>query len=231
MKGRSGFDINAPVASPSYMPLGPRRKAVALRTVMVDVFKAELYRLLALVRPTDEEIADAGYPPGYVHVPDTVDAEWCKQLTAERRVRTKSGHFKWDKHNHPRNEALDCRIYTRAALWVMGVAGWKPERWMAMRERRGLEGEAKQQSSALMPRTAREASEYRRNGTVNGVRVAPEVKDGAEPPRGPCTAREASEFRRFGTVNGVPFKPHSKPATLPQPEATPTSWANLLRRK
>ena len=109
-----------------------------LRSVTGDVFKAELYRFLGLSRPTDEEMAETGYPPGFVHVPDYLDAEWCKQLTAERRVRLKSGRFEWKKE-HQANEALDCRVYARAALWTLGVAGWKPMKWQGLRDRRGLD--------------------------------------------------------------------------------------------
>jgi phage terminase large subunit GpA-like protein len=53
-------------------------------------------------------------------------------------VKTKSGKYLWEKYNHPRNEALDCRVYARAALWTLGVAGWRPERWLRERNRRGI---------------------------------------------------------------------------------------------
>ncbi len=138
IKGKRGFEINAPVGTPTYIALGNRRKAIALRTVTGDVFKAELYRFLALPRPTDEEVAGSGYPPGTVHIPDHLDAEWCRQLVAERRVRLKSGRFEWRKE-HLRNEALDCRVYARAALWTLGVAAWKPTKWRNLRDRRGLD--------------------------------------------------------------------------------------------
>ena len=140
IKGKDGYEINAPVASPSYITFGNKRKAVALRLISVNVFKAELYRALGTARPTDEEIADNGFPPGYVHIPDFTDSEWVKQIVAERRVRLKSGKFQWQKE-HPRNEALDCWIYCRAMLWTMGVAAWRPAKWKAMRERRGLDAE------------------------------------------------------------------------------------------
>lgn len=138
IKGKRGFEANAPVASPTNIPFGGRKKAVQLRSVTGDVFKAELYRFLGLSRPTDEELVETGYPPGFVHVPDYLDAEWCKQLTAERRVRLKSGRFEWKKE-YQANEALDCRVYARAALWTLGVAGWKPTKWQALRDRRGLD--------------------------------------------------------------------------------------------
>jgi phage terminase large subunit GpA-like protein len=146
VKGKAGFDINAPVNSPTNIPFGGRRKAIRLRSVKGDVFKAEFYRFLALSRPTDEEIEASGFPPGYVHVPDYMDAEFCKQLTAERRVRRKTGRYEWKKE-HEANEALDCRVYTRAALWTMGVAAWKPSRWKMLREIRGLDREAAEKTS------------------------------------------------------------------------------------
>lgn len=139
LKGRRGFEINAPVATPTNVPFGGRKKAVRLRSVTGDVFKAELYRFLSLSRPTDEQLEDGeGYPPGFVHIPDYMDAEWCKQLVAEKRVRTRTGRYEWKKE-HQANEALDCRVYSRAALWIMGVAGWKPSKWKALREARGLD--------------------------------------------------------------------------------------------
>jgi len=53
-------------------------------------------------------------------------------------VRTKSGAFQWQKHHA--NEALDCRVYSRAALWVGGVARWNPSKWAEVRARNGLDG-------------------------------------------------------------------------------------------
>ena len=133
IKGKRGYEINAPVGTPTNIPFGKRKKAIRLRSVTGDVFKAELYQFLNLNR------VDVGSdPPGFVHVPNYLDAEWCKQLVAERRVRTKTGRFEWLKDRHPRNEALDCRVYARAALWTLGVAAWKPERWLRERQRRGI---------------------------------------------------------------------------------------------
>ncbi|WP_457091384.1 phage terminase large subunit family protein [Microvirga sp. P5_D2] len=143
VKGKRGYEINAPVGAPTNIPFGTRKRAIRLRSVTGDVFKAELYRFLALSRPTDEEIAENGFPPGYVHVPDFMDADWCKQLTAEKRIRRSTGRYEWKKE-HDRNEALDCRVYARAALWTMGVAAWKASRWASLRSIRGLDHEAKE---------------------------------------------------------------------------------------
>jgi phage terminase large subunit GpA-like protein len=56
-----------------------------------------------------------------VHLPRGTDAEWVKQLVGERlvTVKTKRGfsRFEWQKLRE-RNEALDCRVYARAAAWI-----------------------------------------------------------------------------------------------------------------
>ena len=71
--------------------------------------------------------------PGYVHLPDWVDAEYLAQLTAEKAVR------KWVKRRgtirewvklRERNEALDLEVYCLAALYIIGrgVIKTLPER-------------------------------------------------------------------------------------------------------
>ena len=82
-------------------------------------------------RPTDEERRARG-PAGFIHLPRGVDAEWVKQLVAEQlvTVKTKRGftRLEWQKLRE-RNEALDCRVYARAAAWIAGVDRWSEERW------------------------------------------------------------------------------------------------------
>jgi phage terminase large subunit GpA-like protein len=101
--------------------------------VAVSTFKAETYRFLRQERPTAEEIAaGAILPPGAVHLPGWVDSEWLKQLVAEQlvTVRNKRGFAKleWQKLRE-RNEALDCRVYARAAAWVLGADRWSDKQW------------------------------------------------------------------------------------------------------
>lgn len=169
IKGKAGYDANAPVSTPTYVALGRRKRAIRLRTVTGDVFKADLYRKLEAARPTDEELAENGWPVGWVHVPDYFDAEWCRQLTAERRVRTKTGRFEWKKE-HERNEVLDCYVYARAALWTIGVAGWTSDRWMKERDKRGLdlvkEEEAPPAPLPPPPKTVNQL--FRRRATRSG---------------------------------------------------------------
>ncbi|MDR0809733.1 MAG: phage terminase large subunit family protein [Gemmobacter sp.] len=142
VKGVGGFDRSTPVDGPTYVDVteGGRkfRRGVRLWKVAGAVFKSETYRLLRLAAPTDEEIADGtGWPAGFVHIPKGTTAEWTKQLTAEQlmTIKTRQGfqRLEW-KQTRDRNEALDCRVYARAAAWLMGMDRWDDARWEQLRE-------------------------------------------------------------------------------------------------
>ena len=137
VKGVEGFNRASPVSGPTYVDAtdgGKRlRRGARLWTVAVSTFKAETYRFLRLERPTDEEIAGgARMPPGTIHLPDWVETEWLKQFVAEQlvTVKTKRGfaRLEWQKLRE-RNEALDTRVYARAAAWIAGLDRWSEERW------------------------------------------------------------------------------------------------------
>ena len=106
-------------------------------------FKAETYRFLRIERPSDEDralgILDA---PGTVHIPSWADTEWLKQLVAEQLVtiRNKRGyaHQEWQKMRE-RNEALDCRVYARAAAWILGADRWDEATWRRLEAQAGVE--------------------------------------------------------------------------------------------
>ena len=137
VKGVDGFARAAPVTGPTYVDAteGGRklRRGARLWTVAVSTFKGETYRFLRLAAPTDEDVA-AGttHPPGYVHLPRGAEAEWLKQLTAEQlvTVKTRRGfpRLEWRK-TRERNEVLDCRVYARAAAWIVGADRWPDARW------------------------------------------------------------------------------------------------------
>ena len=115
-----------------------RAAGAKLWTIAVAVFKSELYRFLRQERPTDEEIAaGAAWPAGYVHLPQGLDAERVKQLVAEQlvTVKTKRGfdQLEWQKLRD-RNETLDCRVYARAAAWVLGVDRYAEARWKQLED-------------------------------------------------------------------------------------------------
>ena len=66
--------------------------------------------------------------PGY----DWVESEWLKQFVGEQlvTVKTKRGfaRIEWQKLRE-RNEALDTRVYARAAAWIAGLDRWSDDRW------------------------------------------------------------------------------------------------------
>ena len=137
IKGFDRFSRPSPVSGPSYVDAtegGKKlRRGAKLWSVAVSTFKAETYRWLWLSKPTDEERADGEpYPGGYVHLPRGIDAEWVKQLVAEQLVTVRDQRG-FDKHEwrklRERNEALDCRVYARAALWVAGADRYGDAFW------------------------------------------------------------------------------------------------------
>lgn len=146
VKGLEGFNRASPVSGPTYVDAtagGKRlRRGARLWTVATSTFKAETYRFLRLARPAAEELADgAAFPPGTVHLPGWADTEWIRQLTAEQlvTVRNRRGFAKleWQKLRE-RNEALDCRVYARAAAWIAGADRWPEATWADLEAQLGV---------------------------------------------------------------------------------------------
>jgi phage terminase large subunit GpA-like protein len=151
VKGVEGFNRASPVTGPTYVDAtiaGKRlRRGARLWTVAVSTFKAETYRFLRQERPTREEVeAGTAFPPGTIHLPDWVDGEWLKQLTAEQlvTVRNRRGfaRLEWQKLRE-RNEALDARVYARAAAWILGADRWSEARWADLEAQLGVRAEPK----------------------------------------------------------------------------------------
>jgi phage terminase large subunit GpA-like protein len=137
VKGMESFNRASPVSGPTYVDAteGGRKikRGAKLWIVAGSTFKTETYRFLRLARPTKEEMSEgAAYLPGTIHLPDGIDTEWIKQLTAEQlvTVKTKRGftRLEWQKLR-ARNEALDCRVYARAAAWLLGIDRFSEGRW------------------------------------------------------------------------------------------------------
>ena len=88
------------------------RKRVKLFTIGTDTAKQMIYSRLKIHEPG----------PGYCHFPLEYTEEYFKQLTCER-IMTKfiNGHPQrvWIKVKGKRNEALDCRVYSLAALHIL----------------------------------------------------------------------------------------------------------------
>jgi len=101
-----------------------KRRGLLVWPVGSSFAKSELYGCLRKDAPTDEDLfSRVNYPPGYCHFPKYSE-EYFKQLTAERLVTTKDRrgfpHREWNKERE-RNEALDCRVYARAAAAGVGI--------------------------------------------------------------------------------------------------------------
>jgi len=152
VKGVEGFNRAAPITGPSYVDATESgrkvRRGARLWTIAVATFKSETYRFLRLVRPTDDEIAEGSRcPAGYIHLPHGSEAEWIKQLVAEQlvTVKTRRGfqRLEWQKLRE-RNEVLDCRVYARAAAWIVGADRWADEKWRDLEDQVGPPGDPTQ---------------------------------------------------------------------------------------
>jgi phage terminase large subunit GpA-like protein len=127
-----GIDRAAvPVGQPSAVDVTYAGKKVArgikVWPVASGILKTELFGWLRLDRPTE---GTQKFPEGYCHFPQYHD-EYFEQLTAEQLVtRIVKGYRKqeWQK-TRERNEALDCRIYARAAASVVGMDRFRQHHW------------------------------------------------------------------------------------------------------
>ena len=101
------------------------RREAKVWSVGTSILKSELYQFLRLTQNEDES-----YPAGYCHFPK-YDSEYFKQLTAEQLVtKMVRGYQKreWQK-TRERNEALDCRVYARAASISFGIEQFTETKW------------------------------------------------------------------------------------------------------
>ena len=163
IKGVEGFNRSSPVSGPTLVDAtdgGKKlRRGARLWTVAVSTFKSETYRFLRAERPTDEDRAEGvDYLPGTVHLPNWVDAEWLKQLVAEQLITVKNKRgftrLEWQKLRE-RNEALDCRVYARAAAWIVGIDRWPEARWRDLEEQLHLAPETLNTELATAPQAGR----------------------------------------------------------------------------
>ena len=133
VKGES--KVASVVGLPNLIEIGPQgrriRYGVRLWPVNSAIAKEELYRWLRGSVPD----ADRGekWPTGYCHFP-AYGKEYFEQICAEQLVtRTVNGRriTKWEMLRD-RNEALDCRIYARAAAASLRLETWPDQRWEQM---------------------------------------------------------------------------------------------------
>ena len=104
-----------------------KRRGTRLWTLGTPVAKSELYSRLLLAPQTEESVEP--FPAGYCHFP-RYEEEYFRQLTSESFVK---GH--WVLGPNTRNEALDARVYARAAASIYGIDHFAERHW---RELEGL---------------------------------------------------------------------------------------------
>ena len=121
-------------------PMGAKlKRGVRVWPVNSGMAKEELYRWLRQDRPTDEDVAKGiPFPAGYCHFP-RYSEEYFKQITAEQLVtKIVKGYrrHEWQKMRE-RNEALDCRVYARAAAGRVGIDRFQEKHWTDLERRVG----------------------------------------------------------------------------------------------
>ena len=131
--------------------IGGKRRGLKRWNISSSVGKEELYRWLRLPKPTDEALAQGEtFAPGSCHFPQYGE-EYFKQLTAERMVTKSHKGFPkmvWEKDPARRNEALDCRVYARAAASIYGIDRFKDKDWQRLEDALGERPKAMPETKA-----------------------------------------------------------------------------------
>jgi phage terminase large subunit GpA-like protein len=143
--------VSSLVGAPSLIEVGPHGRVkfgIRLWPLNTSIAKEELYRWLRLSVP-DREAGEL-WPTGFCHFPQ-YSKEYFEQLTAEQLITRTHGGLRrtvWEKRRD-RNEALDCRIYARAAAASLRFETWSDARWDEMEA--ALTIERAPQASATRP--------------------------------------------------------------------------------
>jgi phage terminase large subunit GpA-like protein len=136
--------LGAAIGTPGHIDVtsnGKRkRRGLLVWPVGSSFCKSELYGCLRKDTLTDEQRANGDKPPaGFCHFPKHGE-EYFKQLTAERLVTIKDRRGfprrEWRKMRE-RNEALDCRIYARAAAAALGIDRFGETTWQRLEQALG----------------------------------------------------------------------------------------------
>lgn len=102
-----------------------KKEKQPLYPIGVDTLKETFARRLSIERPDEY----TGALPGYCHFPEGRDLGWFEQLTSEQLFVTYTKgrrHQEWRPRSGKRNEGLDCRVYSMAALEGLKLRGvWK----------------------------------------------------------------------------------------------------------
>ncbi|GHU14533.1 terminase [Alphaproteobacteria bacterium] len=125
----SPIPLNAPTKVDVNYKGRKLKHGVRLWKIGVSMIKSEIYNLLK-ARKDDGLIINGSRGHPWCYFPE-YNTEYFKQLTAEQLVtKIVKGYPKreWQK-TRDRNEALDCRVYARAAAIALGIDRWSSEKW------------------------------------------------------------------------------------------------------
>jgi Phage Terminase/Phage terminase large subunit (GpA) len=104
--------------------------------------QGELYRWLKLEWPTDEALAEgATIRPAPATSRSTLTSTLSRSQPERLVTRIVKGFPRgsWEKEPSRRNEALDCRVYARAAAAICGIDRWPEARWRELERYLGRE--------------------------------------------------------------------------------------------
>jgi phage terminase large subunit GpA-like protein len=159
VKGRGRYPIL--IGQPTVVDVETRGRKVfsgaKLWPIGTGVAKSELYGWLRIEQPTDTV---RGYPRGYCHFPKWPE-EYFRQMCAEqltRQVRRGYTVYEWEKMRD-RNEALDCRVYARAASAVLGVDRLDAAQWARIERALGMEPVAAERHPEPVPESTTSAAQ------------------------------------------------------------------------
>lgn len=169
---------------------GKRKRGMRLGMVGGHTVTLELYGLLNLDPPTDED-AEQGviHPAGYVHLSKLASEETCKQLTGDQWMQAQG---KW-RQVHA-TEALDCWKYARAVLAALGADRWSPGRWAALATALGVDSRPEMPVAPPLPVRAAVAPA---DPPLGAPPPAP------EPPRAPQAPRPGRKVGRGGYLSRI----------------------------
>lgn len=162
LKGSDSFSVL--IGSPSYVDVSIRgrklRRGIRLWTVGTGVAKRELYGFLRQAPALEE---GEGAPVGFCHFPE-YGPDYFQQLTAEQLVARANPRgylvYSWEK-TQERNEALDCRVYARAAAAILGIDRWREPDWDRIGAALGQEKAAASSSKGERRSRPRQTGRYR----------------------------------------------------------------------
>lgn len=151
-----------PVGQPNAVDVkkhgGKFRNALKIFPIGVSLLKSELYGWLRQPSAVDGEPD----PIGFCRFPQYAE-EYFKQLCAEELViKLVKGYrkYEWQKVRD-RNEALDCRVYARAAASICGLDRFKDENWEKLEREIGVSVQKTVKKVETIKRTRRESSFWR----------------------------------------------------------------------